>query len=581
MLDDLFITVLNTSITASWLILAIFLIRPLIKKAPKWIGPALWALVAVRLICPFSIESAFSLVPSGETIPLDITMEQNPQIDTGISSINAVFNPVIAEVFTPNPIMSANPLQLLSFILANVWAIGMVLMILYALFSYIKLKLSVRVSVAIGKNVLACDEVKSPFILGIFKPMIYVPSSMDGDTLKYVLSHENAHIKRRDYLWKPLGYLILTVYWFNPLCWVAYILLCKDIELACDEKVIRDMDDSGKAAYSQALLDCSFSRKAIAACPVAFGEVDVKTRVKSVLNYKKPAFWIVVVSLVLIVVLAICFMTNPKASNKVDEDEFTYLIGEENFKTEEAKEEAYRQYLAATVEKNFNELSEIKTAKAVVESSDSGEKYNIKLALESDDDLSTDVIKEYGNYLEKSYNNIEISVNGAVQFSSTNYTPVEKGESDEKYSPITEITKNEYMTRYVRELPETKVFNDPVNTLQGIVMTINKYTASGGEIALSSMLEYDVSVSPWFDIQVKKNDKWYPVDRKGDFAQEDYLYLIQPDKTIVIDNDWSGMYGDLPAGYYRIVMLAHDPRMENGKYIDSTKHYIATEFEVL
>ena len=310
-MSAVFLKLLNLSITASWLILAVILVRFLLKKAPKWISCVLWALVAIRLICPFSLESALSLIPSSETIPSNIEMMQKPAIDSGITAINEAVNPAITHSFAPDPMTSANPLQIVIPVLSIVWIEGMAAMLLYALISYIRLKKSVGASVPVRGNILACDEVKSPFILGIIKPLIYVPSSMEGETLDYVITHESAHIQRRDHWWKPFGFLLLSVYWFNPLCWLAYVLLCRDIEMACDEKVIREFDNSDKAAYSQALLDCSFPRRRIAACPLAFGEIGVKERVKSVLDYKKPAFWIIVVAVVVCIAVAICFLTNP------------------------------------------------------------------------------------------------------------------------------------------------------------------------------------------------------------------------------------------------------------------------------
>lgn len=310
-MSTVFLKILNMSITASWLILAVVLVRLLLKKAPKWIPCLLWGLVAIRLVCPFSFGSIFSLIPSSETIPTNITVQQEPAINSGITIVNDVINPVIAESFTPAPTDSVNPLQIIIPVAAIVWVSGIVIMLAYALISYIKLKKTVSVCVPVGERILSCDEVKAPFILGVFKPIIYVPSSMSGETLDLVIRHETAHLQRHDHWWKPLGYLLLAVYWFNPLCWIAYILLSRDIEMACDEKVIRDMDKDEMAAYSQALLDCSFPRRRIAACPLAFGEVGVKERVKGVLNYKKPAFWIILIAVIACIVLAVCLMTDP------------------------------------------------------------------------------------------------------------------------------------------------------------------------------------------------------------------------------------------------------------------------------
>ena len=318
-MSSIFLKFLNMSITASWLILAVILVRLLLKKAPKWIPCILWGLVAVRLICPFSLESVFSLIPSSETIPSNIALQNEPHINSGITVINEAVNPVITESFAPALDTSVNPLQVIIPIAAAVWIAGIVIMLAYALVSYLKLKKTVSVCVPIKEGILSCDEVKAPFILGVLRPVIYVPSSMQGETLDYVLRHETAHLQRRDHWWKPLGFLLLSVYWFNPLCWIAYILLCRDIEMACDEKVIRDMDKGDMAAYSQALLDCSFPRKRIAACPLAFGEVGVKERVKGVLNYKKPAFWIILIAVIACIVLAICLMTNPSSSKSLSE----------------------------------------------------------------------------------------------------------------------------------------------------------------------------------------------------------------------------------------------------------------------
>ena len=322
-----FLKVLNMGISAGWLILAAVLVRFLLKKSPKWIACLLWALAAVRLVCPFSPESALSLLPSGETVPLDIAAAKSPAIHSGISVLNSAVNPAMAEAFTPNVGDSANPLQVVIPVLAVIWLAGAAAMLAYALFSYGKLRRLVSASVPLEAGVLACDEVKSPFILGLWRPRIYVPSGMTGETLACVLTHERAHLRRRDQWWKPLGFLLLAVYWFQPLCWLGYILLCRDIEAACDERVIRDLDREGAAAYSQALLDCSFPRKSVAACPLAFGETGLKQRVKGILNYKKPAFWVVVAALALCAVVAVCFLTDPlRPPLDLDRAELTYAV---------------------------------------------------------------------------------------------------------------------------------------------------------------------------------------------------------------------------------------------------------------
>lgn len=313
-LSAVFLHLFNVSVSASILALAVVLFRFVFKKAPKWLSVFLWALVAVRLVCPFSIESTLSLIPSAEVVPQKIL---TAGADTGNSaSFGLIDNPVYSEFFNSNvSVVEIDRVQRDVAFYAIIWLIGTALMLLYAGVSYLKLKHTVRVSVPYKDNVRLCDSIKSPFILGFIRPAIFLPSDMDEVTAELVLRHENAHLKRKDHLWKPLGFVLLSVYWFNPVLWASYILLCRDIELACDERVIKDMESADKKAYSEALLSCSAPQKMISACPVAFGEVGVKKRIKSVLNYKKPAFWIVLIALVASVVLALCFMTDPKGAN--------------------------------------------------------------------------------------------------------------------------------------------------------------------------------------------------------------------------------------------------------------------------
>ena len=320
-MTELFLDIVNMSISAGWLVLAVLALRLILKKAPKWVNVLLWGIVAVRLICPFSIESALSLIPSKETISPGIMMDWTPEISTGIESLDQVVNPVISTSFAPNPGTSANPLQILIPVAANLWLLGVLILLAYTAISYLTLRLKLRTAVILRANIFQCETVSSPFVLGILKPKIYLPYTMDGNNLDHVVAHEMAHIKRKDHWWKPLGCLLLTVYWFNPLMWVAYILLCRDIELACDEKVIAELGNEQRADYTQALVACAVNRRMIAACPLAFGEIGVKDRVKSILNYRKPTLWIIVTAVVVCIVVAVCFLTNPLDS--VDYLKFT------------------------------------------------------------------------------------------------------------------------------------------------------------------------------------------------------------------------------------------------------------------
>lgn len=307
-----FVRILNMSISASWIVLAVLLLRFALKKAPKWITVLLWGIVAIRLICPFTVESVMSLIPSAETINPNIMMEKTPEIDTGIPIINHTINPIINSSLSPDPAASANPLQIWIPILSVVWVAGIVLLLAYAAISFWRIKRKVGTAVLLRNNLYQSETVMSPFVFGIIKPKIYLPFHISEQDLEHVISHEQAHIRRKDHWWKPFGFLLLALHWFNPFMWLGYILLCRDIELACDEKVIKELDHDQKADYSQALLTCSVNRRMISACPLAFGEVGVKSRVKSVLNYKKPAFWMIIIAVIASIAVAVCFLTNPK-----------------------------------------------------------------------------------------------------------------------------------------------------------------------------------------------------------------------------------------------------------------------------
>ena len=307
-----FLKLLNLSISASWLVLAVLVLRLISKRTPKWVNVLLWGIVALRLMLPFSVESALSLIPSAETVsPAVVQFDPAPTITSGVNIIDNAVNPSLSEHFAAVPTASVNPLYVWTEIAGWVWLIGLGAMLLYALVSYLRLRRRVSVSLCVRENIYLCDAISSPFILGVVKPHIYLPSGLDEVQRQNVLSHERAHLTRRDHWWKPLGFALLAVYWFNPVLWLAYTLLCRDIELACDERVIRTMDESAVKTYSTVLLACSMPRKAVITCPLAFGEIGVKERVRNALHYKKPAFWVVAASVAVCVVVAVCFLTNP------------------------------------------------------------------------------------------------------------------------------------------------------------------------------------------------------------------------------------------------------------------------------
>lgn len=312
-MSGIFLKLLNLSISASWLVLVVLALRLVLKRAPKWVNVLLWGMVALRLMLPFSIESALSLIPSAETVsPEVVQFDPAPTITSGVEFIDNAVNPSLSESFAAAPLASVNPLYVWTYLAGWVWLIGLAAMLAYALVSYLRLRRRVSASIPLRENIYVCDEVPSPFILGIVHPRIYLPSALDEAQRGSVLSHERAHLARHDHWWKPLGFALLAVYWFNPLLWLAYTLLCRDIELACDERVLRGMDAGQVKDYSSALLACSVPRRMLAACPLAFGEVGVGARVKNALRYKKPAFWVVAASVIVCIVVAVCFLTNPE-----------------------------------------------------------------------------------------------------------------------------------------------------------------------------------------------------------------------------------------------------------------------------
>ena len=307
-MSELFLRLLNMSITAGYLVFAVLLARLFLRKSPKWISCLFWGIVALRLLLPITIESPLSLIPSAEVIPQNITTSTAPALQSGIPMVNNAINPMM----TQGVIQSGNIWENVLSVASVIWVIGMAGILLYGMVSYLILQWQIRARIEIQDGVYICDEVSSPFIFGFFRPKIYLPSGLDPETTGYVLLHEKIHLRRKDHWWKPLGYFLLAIYWFNPLLWVAYILLCRDIEQSCDEKVISQMNAREKQGYSLALVSCSQQRRMITVCPVAFGQVSVKTRIKAIVSYKKPSFWILLSSMVLCVVISVCFLTNPE-----------------------------------------------------------------------------------------------------------------------------------------------------------------------------------------------------------------------------------------------------------------------------
>lgn len=331
-MGNIFLNLLNISITATWFILAIIIFRVVFKKVPKFVNCILWCLVIFRLVLPFSIESPFSFIKN--TTPVKSEQFYIETTESNISQKSEKSE--VTENSVSDDLVSAKPenkktINLIE-IISVIWISGSGVMLLYALLSYLKIKMKVKECLPYKKFVYLCENISTPFILGVIKPKIYIPVSISEEAAVFVIKHEKTHLKRLDHLLKPLGFIVLSVYWFNPAIWVLYILLCRDIELACDERVIKELGEENKKAYSTTLIDCSAERKIITACPLAFGETSVKTRVKSILKYKKPAIWLIIISLIVTLILTVGFLTNPetKFENIINENGYTILKQEES-----------------------------------------------------------------------------------------------------------------------------------------------------------------------------------------------------------------------------------------------------------
>ena len=304
-----FAGLVKTAIGANWLILAAIFLRFLLKKAPRRVTCLLWAIVALRLVLPVSIESPVSLIPQ-------TTVALQEAVDTSLIHVEAVSPWNGAAAPLPTAIGTAQASEMHTLPLATIWAAGMAVMLGYLLISYFRMRYLVREAVQEEGNIWVCDGVTSPFILGVFRPRIYLPSGLSGISRAYVIAHEKSHLCCKDHLWKPFAFCLLAMYWFDPLVWAAYWLACRDIEFACDERVIRALKLPERKAYASALLACSDGRKRVLVCPVAFGETAVVQRIRSVLNYKRPSFWAILVAVILILALAIGFLTVPKSEPK-------------------------------------------------------------------------------------------------------------------------------------------------------------------------------------------------------------------------------------------------------------------------
>lgn len=358
---DIFLKTVNMSISAGWIVLAVLLLRLILKRAPKWINCVLWGIVGLRLVMPFSFESIFSLIPSTETIS-KAPDSPRPHIESGVTVVDETINAYLKGTYFEGVTKSTGYFTDVTTIMAVLWLAGIIVLMFYAVISYFRLHIKVGTAVLLRDNVYQCEAVISPFVLGIIRPKIYLPFSISEKDVELVISHETAHIRRKDHLLKPLGFMLLSLHWFNPFLWIGYGLLCRDIELACDEKVVKEFTNTEKADYSQALLNCSVNRRLIAACPLAFGETGVKNRVKAVLSYKKPAVIIIILAVTVCVIFGAVFLTNPVSEKPLLNSEFetgrclySFVVSEN--KETEINEVIYNITEDGEVYKSFDEYT--------------------------------------------------------------------------------------------------------------------------------------------------------------------------------------------------------------------------------
>ncbi|MCR5608489.1 MAG: M56 family metallopeptidase [Lachnospiraceae bacterium] len=314
-----FFNVFNVSIIASWLILAIIAARLLLKKAPRWIIVLLWGLAAIRLVVPFpmlEIQTPVSLIPSAKTISPTSGSEEI-YVHSGFNVIdNALNTTLVNNSFIED---SSETISNIIDICIKLWIIGIITCLSYTFISFIVFKLKLRASIPYEKNIWLSDYISAPFIIGIIKPQIYLPSNIDKQDIENVLAHECAHIKRKDHVWKLIGFIITSVYWFNPVIWIAYNLFCKDIEIACDEKVVSKLELPLRKSYANSLVSLSLPKKMLYSCPLSFSTLGVKERVEKVVFYRKPSLYVFIVSIVVFSFIGLCFLTNPGiAEGKVD-----------------------------------------------------------------------------------------------------------------------------------------------------------------------------------------------------------------------------------------------------------------------
>jgi beta-lactamase regulating signal transducer with metallopeptidase domain len=413
---NLFIAILNMSLIASFVALGVILIRIPLKKAPKVFSYALWAVVLFKLLCPFTIETTLSLVPvKAEPVPQNIIYSQTPSIDSGISFVDNSINRAIKNTVPPaNPATSINPMQIILFALSCIWLAGIAVLLLYSLVSYFRLKYRVRMVIPVRENIYETDRIKTAFVLGFVHPKIYVPVGLSEQEIDYILKHEQTHIRRRDYLIKPLAFIAVCVHWFNPVIWFSYYLAMRDMELSCDESVLKHYGSDIRRDYSNSLLSLSVKQSGLIS-PLAFVETGVKDRIKNVLNYKKPAVWISAAAITAVVVAAVLLLPHAVQDPKDISDE--QII-------EAIKNTAYFCY--GELSGGFSDVSQIPVGNLFNLYASTKEVQDKMNALTSSEHYAEIPMTDFKAFVQKSFGNYQFApeqfeeqLSGRVRFNST------------------------------------------------------------------------------------------------------------------------------------------------------------------
>lgn len=494
-MGDIFLQVFNMSITASLIAVAVIILRLVLKKAPKYIRVILWSFVGIRLVLPFSFESILSLLPSSS--PVGVSDDGIfPVIDTGINRVDSVIGAVIDVPPADSDVFSSFGFSDVLEIVSVVWLIGVFLMLSYFFFSFLTLKRKTAEKIEIEKNVFVCDFAASPFILGVIKPQIILPEILTDSEREYVLAHERAHIKRKDHIWKPLGFLLLSVHWFNPVLWVAYYFLCRDIELSCDEKVIKDMNCVQIKGYSSALLNCAVKGKMITACPLAFGETGVKERIKTVLSYKKPAFWVIIISMVLVIVVAVGFLTDPPQKNEAEVEGISVISSGSDYpdvsiQITEAELSGISPYIKIKWKNKGSKECVFGAFYDILKKSEDG---SFTSTMDNDTWITIAyIIKSHGEHEKKYYLDSEkIPEKGIYRF-ETAFNTEEKGIRSENYRVYIEF--------------ETEKGIEKSTTRQ---FSMKEMTYVNEMVSFIPKVEVlpDIRISPYMTLSVKEDDVW-------------------------------------------------------------------------